>query len=196
MSLAVNIALLVALTIALLARVGIYSFNIGAGAVRSWVNERGNRFSNVIAAWSPAKPCPIPRSGCRLESIRRQVELSGNRRKAFTPFPLAEHVVYVLQAAEQLDGRRVVDVDIRAQERALQRNHTDVHVGRHGLRPLADVANGHAFHGGHVIACLDEAADGTTAAITAICTAAVRQQRCVALAKQVKHGTVEDFLVR
>jgi len=41
MSLAVNIALLVALTIALLARARIYRFDIGADSIRLWASARG-----------------------------------------------------------------------------------------------------------------------------------------------------------
>ncbi|CAG9274092.1 hypothetical protein PUN4_830104 [Paraburkholderia unamae] len=149
-----------------------------------------------------ATPC-FTRSGRVLQARGRQPELRGDRAKPLAPLPHAEHVVDVLQATEQLDRGGVVDVEMGAQQRLFQRCHADVHVERHVARLAADVTHRYAFHGAHVVARPDEAADRAAAiavppaaAAAPVGAAAMRKQCRAPLAKKMRHRAVEDLLMR
>jgi len=81
-----------------------------------WLRNLSNR------ATGNTRPCLTLSSGSRGDapygrshSLRPQAELPGDANQTFLPFPRAEHVVDVLQAAQQSDRCRVIHIDVRAQ---------------------------------------------------------------------------------
>jgi hypothetical protein len=128
------------------------------------------------------------------EKFGAKAKLARNRFQAIAPFPFAEDIVGVLKTTEQLDGRPVVHVDPRAQQRPLEGPDGHLHVrGRHA-RSRIDEENRDTFHGRYVIARGDEVANRASTAVATVCAASTRRQPGMALAEKVTHGFIENFL--
>src|SRR5471030_2808246 len=129
------------------------------------------------------------------ETVGAKAELACNRCQAVAPFPLVEDIEDVLKVTEQLDSRRVVHVNLRAQQRPLERYDARVHVGGHRECGCADEQNRDTLHAHYVVARGDKAAKQASSTIPAAGALSTRQQPGMTLAEKVPCGSVKDFLM-
>ncbi|WP_370467282.1 hypothetical protein [Caballeronia sp. BR00000012568055] len=71
-----------------------------------------------------------PGSGRLVEKHASQLELPGDRDESFAPLPHTEDVMHVLEATEERDGARIIDVDASPTQRTAQCCQTELHIVR------------------------------------------------------------------
>src|SRR5471032_2164798 len=129
------------------------------------------------------------------EKVDAKPKLARNRCQTIAPFPLVEDIVDVLKVTEQLDSRWVVHVNLRAQQRPLERHDARIHVGGHREFGCADEQNRDTLHAHYVVARGDKAAKRASSTIPAVGAVSTRQQPGMTLAEEVPCGSIEDFLM-